>query len=127
MTSETTVAQDSFTVELRDGVIWIDWVARTTVTDREASELVARADALCPDVCPPMLVVLNEMVSLSRGALQIFSRGLNIAAMALIGPTAVDRLLVSYFTDVHEPPYPTRHFDTVEEAHAWLTRHPHAL
>lgn len=119
-------AEDSFTAELRGDVVRIEWVAGSTVTDHEAFSLVARVDALCPDVCPPMLVVLNEMVSLSRGALKTFSHGLNIAAMALVGPSPVDRLLVSYFTEVHQPPYPTRHFRTVEEATMWLKDHPHA-
>jgi hypothetical protein len=120
------VEEDAFTAELHGEVIWIEWVSKTTVSDQEAFSLADRADALCPNVCPPMLVMLNEMVSLSRGALRTFSHGLNIAAMALVGPSPVDRLLVSYFTDVHEPPYPTRLFGTVEEAHAWLTGHPHA-
>lgn len=120
------LAEDSFTAELRGDLVWVEWVARSNVTDDEAFSLVARADALCPDVCPPMLVVLNEMVSLSRGALKTFSHGLNIAAMALVGPSPVDRLLVRYFTEVHQPPYPTRHFTTVEEATTWLKDHPHA-
>ena len=126
MTDGTMPAEDPFTAEMSDGLIWIEWVASTTVTDDEALSLVSRADALCPDVCAPMLVMLNDMVSLSRGALQIFAHRLNIAAMALVGRSAVDRLLVSYFAEVHNPPYPTRHFDTVDEARTWLTTHPHA-
>lgn len=126
MSSDSMEAGESFTAHLRGEVIWIEWVAHTTVTDHEAFSLVDRANALCPDLCPPMLVILNEMVSLSRGALQAFARHLDIAAMALVGPSPVDELLVSYFTEVHAPPYPTRHFLTVEEAHAWLTGHPHS-
>ena len=126
MTDETMLEKDFFTAEIRDDLIWIEWVTRAVVTDHEALRLVERADALCPDLCAPMLVVLNDMVSLSRGALRTFSHGLNIAAMALVVPSAVDRLLYTYFTEVHDPPYPTRHFDTVDEARTWLTTHPHA-
>jgi hypothetical protein len=126
MTGGAMIAEDSFTAEMRGEVIWIEWVSHVTVTDHEAFSLVERANTLCPKVCPPMLVMLNEMVSLSRGALQTFSHGLNIAAMALVGPSPVDRLLVAYFTEVHDPPYPTRHFVTAEEARIWLTDQPHA-
>ena len=125
MIDTAVVGEDSFTAEIRGEVMWIEWVAHTTVTDEEASSLVRRANALSPDICPPMLVMLNDMDSLSRGALKTFSQELNIAAMALVGPSPVDRLLVSYFTAVHEPPYPTRHFTTVEEANTWLTDNLH--
>jgi hypothetical protein len=126
MVDAAVVADDSFAAEIRGEVIWIEWVANVTVTDHEAFSLVRRASALSPDTCPPMLVMLNEMVSLIRGGLKTLSHKLDIAAMALVGPSPVDRLLVSYFTKVHEPPYPTRHFTTVKEAHTWLTGHPHA-
>ena len=125
MVNEVSPTKNSFIVEVRDGVLWIEWVTNATVTDHEASALVGRAAALGSDRCPPMLVMLNGMVSLSRGALEMFSHGLKIAAMALVGPSPVDRLLASYFTEVHEPPYPTRHFDTAEDALVWLTGHLH--
>ncbi|WP_152916128.1 DUF7793 family protein [Arthrobacter sp. RIT-PI-e] len=126
MTDAAMIAEDSFTAEMRGEVLWVEWVIHVTVTDHGALSLVERANALSPNTCPPMLVMLNEMVSLSRGALTTFSHGLNIAAMALVGPSPVDQLLVSYFTEVHEPPYPTRHFTTVDGAYTWLTEHPHA-
>ncbi len=116
----TALTGESFTIELRDGVMWIEWVSSATVTALEASNLVDRADGLRSCGFPPMLVMLNGMVSLSRGALSTFSHGLSIAAMALVGPSPVDRLLTSYFTEVHDPPYPTRHFAIAEDARAWL-------
>ncbi|WP_104181462.1 STAS/SEC14 domain-containing protein [Arthrobacter sp. B0490] len=119
-------AGEPFSAAMRDGVLWIGWQERTSVSDDAAAALVGRANALAPDVCPPMLVELNGMVCLSRGALILFARTLNIAAMAIIGPSAVDRTLAAFFTEVHHPPYPTRHFDHRSEGLAWLTDHPHA-
>ena len=62
-----------------------------TVTNEEAVSLTERVDVLCPDGCTPMLVELNAMVSLSRAALQTFATRVNVAAMALVGPTIIDQ------------------------------------
>jgi hypothetical protein len=35
----------------------------------------------------------------------------------------VDRFMAHYFTEVHTPPYPARHFDDTEEARTWLSTH----
>jgi hypothetical protein len=68
--------------------------------------------------------MLNDTVSLSRGALETFSHRMRIGALALVGPSPVDQFLFSYFTEVHKPPYPTRHFPTADEARTWLTTQP---
>jgi hypothetical protein len=117
---------EPFTAAMRDGVLWVSWNRSTSVTDEDARALVRRADAVCPGLCPPMLVQLNDMVSLSRCALQTFATELNIAAMAIVGPSAVDETLAEFFIQVHEPPYPTSHFTSTDEARTWLTEHPHA-
>ncbi|WP_434992711.1 DUF7793 family protein [Arthrobacter sp. Ld5] len=120
------VADEAFTATLRDGVLWVEWLAGTSVGDTDAGALVERADAIGGGVCPPMLVELNGMVTLSRTALLRFARELNIAAMAIVGPTAVDRALASFFAEVHDPPYPTRYFPHRTSALHWLTDCPHA-
>jgi hypothetical protein len=117
---------EAFTAELCDGMLWMRWSQSTTVSDAMASALVERSDQLCPDVCPPMLVELNGMVTLTRGALHFFATRLNVAALALVGPSAVDRMISDFFTQVHRPPYPTRYFTTTDEARSWLTEHPHS-
>lgn len=116
----------AFAAEMRDAVLWVEWSRSATVSDEMAEALVARTNRLSPDLCPPMLVELNGMVSLSRGALHRFASGLNIAAMALVGPSAVDRTLSEFFKRVHRPPYPTRHFEDSDRARAWLGDHPHS-
>ncbi|MBG6223965.1 hypothetical protein IWX63_000520 [Arthrobacter sp. CAN_A2] len=119
-------AIEPFTATMRDGVLWIEWFAGMSVGDADASALVERADAISRDVCPPMLVELNGMVTLSRSALLRFAGDLNIAAMAIVGPTAVDNALAAFFAEVHDPPYPTRYFRDRAHALAWLTGCPHA-
>lgn len=117
---------EAFTAGMRGSILWVKWSSSATVSEDMAVALIERADQICPNLCPPMLVELNGMVSLARGALHYFATGLNIAALALVGPSAVDRTLSQYFRQVHEPPYPTRHFEDHDEARAWLTNHPHS-
>ncbi|PPB49413.1 hypothetical protein C4K88_06855 [Arthrobacter pityocampae] len=119
-------AVETFTATMCDGVLWVEWHAGTSVDDADAAALVARADAISENVCPPMLVELNGMVTLSRNALLRFARDLNIAAMAIVGPTAVDSTLAAFFAEVHDPPYPTRYFRHRAHALPWLTGCPHA-
>ncbi|RJT74874.1 hypothetical protein D6T63_18315 [Arthrobacter cheniae] len=73
-----------------------------------------------------MLVEFNGMVTLTRAALLRFAKTLNIAAMAIVGPSAVDKALADFFVEVHHPPYPTRYFTATHEALRWLTEHPYA-
>ncbi|MHA7239169.1 DUF7793 family protein [Arthrobacter sp. TMS1-12-1] len=123
---EPRVAGEPFTATMRDGVLWVEWLDGMRVGDGDARALVERAGAISRDVCPPMLVGLNGMVTLSRDALRRFAGDLDIAAMAIVGPTAVDRTLAEFFAEVHDPPYPTRYFPQRTVALRWLTGCPHA-
>ncbi|WP_152916048.1 DUF7793 family protein [Arthrobacter sp. RIT-PI-e] len=126
MSDETMFTEDPFTAQMRGHLIWVTWVPRMRVTEYEALRLAEHTHTLYTDLRAPMLVILNDMVSVSRGALKTFSHELNIAAVALTGPSAVDRFMSQYFTEVHHPPYPARHFDHVDEARSWLSTNPHA-
>lgn len=109
-----------FTAVMRDGILWIAWVRGTSVSDADAIALVRRAEEISGGVGPPMLVELNAMVTLSRNALVRFATELNAAALALVGASAVDRVISEYFTGVHYPPYPTQYFPQRDEALQWL-------
>lgn len=115
----------SFGLELSDGILWVRWGPNTSVNDADAAALVEQAAAVDPEGRAPMLVELNGMVSLTPGALRSFATALNLTAMAIVGPTAVDRTLVGFFTGVHRPPYPARHFEDVDRARKWLTSGTH--
>ncbi len=111
----------TFVADMRGPVFWVKWCRSVTVSEAMAAELAQRMERLVPALCPPMLVELNGMVSLTRGALHFFATESNVAAVAGVGPSAVDHTLSSFFKQVHQPPYPTRHFDDAVEAYAWLT------
>jgi hypothetical protein len=117
---------DPFTVDVRDGILWIDWIRGTSVDNVDARALIERAAALSAGVRLPMLVELNGMVTLTRNAFLQFAKELNVVAMALVGESAVDRVIAAHFIEVHRPVYPTDYFSCRDEALAWLSGFSHA-
>lgn len=108
-----------------DGYVRVEWSEGVTVTEQEALDLLGKLEEVSPGVCEPMLVILNSMVSLDAAALAIFAGRLNVAAMALVGPSAVDRVIATFFNDVHRPQYPTRYFPEPDAALVWLLKPAH--
>lgn len=109
-----------FVLTAEDGYVRVEWNEGVTVSEQDARELMQKLAELVPGLCEPMLVHLNSMVSVSAPALAAFASELNVAALALVGPSAVDRMIATFFNDVHKPPYPTRYFQTQGPALEWL-------
>ncbi|WP_336715255.1 STAS/SEC14 domain-containing protein [Arthrobacter sp. USHLN218] len=103
-------------------LIRVEWQPRLDVTTEDARNLLVRLEELSPNECRPMLVQLNGMASLSRDALRAFATRLNVSALALVGPSGVDRLIAKFFLDVHAPGYPSRYFEEEKEARQWLAK-----
>jgi hypothetical protein len=118
---ESGVRVDPFTMGLRDGILWVDWIRGTSVSDADARAFIGRAVALSAGVRLPMLVELNGIVTVTRNAFLQSAKKLDIAAMALVGPSAVDKVIAAHFIEVHHPPYPTRYFPSHAEALVWLS------
>ena len=117
---------EPFVSVMREGVLWVRWRQGATIDEAMAAACIERAAQICPNPSPPMLVELNEMVSLTRGALHRLATNPNVGALALVGPSAVDHFLSQFFTQVYAPLYPTRHFTNSSDARAWLLDHPHS-
>lgn len=113
-------ASDRFVMVSDQSLIRVEWQPRLDVTAEDAENLLVRLEELSPNECRPMLVHLNGMASLSRGAFRTFAHRLNVSALALVGPSGVDRLIAKYFVDVHGPRYPSRYFEEATEARQWL-------
>lgn len=109
-----------FSLTPGEGYVRVEWIEGVTVSEQDALDLVRNLEEVKPGLCDPMLVSLNSMVSLDAAALAIFAGRLNVSAMAIVGPSAVDRLLATYFSDVHRPRYPTRYFPEPDSALDWL-------
>jgi hypothetical protein len=111
---------EPFTAEMRGEVLWLECEADTDVDDTVAAAVVSRVTQLSPSVCPPMLIHLNHLISLTEEALRILATGLDIAALAVVGTEAGDPIITAYYKQQHDPPYPTRHFTTTGDAETWL-------
>lgn len=109
-----------FDLSSQDGYVRVEWNEGVTVTEQDAADLIQVLEEVNPGLCEPMLAILNSMVSLDAAALAAFAGRLNVAALAIVGPSAVDRLLATYFNDVHQPRYPTRYFPEPQAALDWL-------
>jgi hypothetical protein len=117
------VQADRFVLVREQGsLVRVEWQHGLDVTAEDAERLLDRLQELSPNECPPMLACLNGMASLNRDAFRTFASRLNVRALALVGPSGVDRLIASFFLDVHGPRYPARHFEETAEAKRWLLR-----
>ena len=63
---------------------------------------------------------------MSRAARTVFAKHCDASAIALLGSSAVDRVLANFFLGVNSAPVPTRFFTNGEEAVRWLTAQGHA-
>lgn len=111
---------EAFHAEMRGEVLWIECGASTDVTNAVAGALVTQVHHLSPSVCPPMLIRLNRLASLTEEALHSLATGLDIAALAIVGAEPGDPIITAYYKQQHHPPYPTRHFTSDDEAQEWL-------
>ncbi len=109
-----------FVLTPQDGYVRVEWNEGVTVTEQDALDLIRALEEVNPRLCEPMLVILNAMVSLDASALSAFAGRLNVSALALVGPSAVDRVIATFFNDVHRPSYPTRYFPEPHAALDWL-------
>jgi hypothetical protein len=124
-TSREPTGSEPFRAWMDDGVFTVQWDEGTSVTTAMAESVIAVAATLSAGEHPPMLALNNNMVSLMPEAFDVFARRLDVAALAIVGLEG-DRVIATYYKQLHHPPYPTRYFETVSGARQWLalTRRP---
>lgn len=101
-------------------VLGLRWAESIAVTAGDVNILKARVRALALENCPPVLVDLNGMVTLSPGAFAELSTADGVPAVAVVGSSPVEKVLVAHFRAVHKPLYPVGYFEDRDEAHVWL-------
>lgn len=107
---------------LATGVLTLRWARSIEVTAGDIEALGVRVQALAPGCLPPILADLNGMVTLSREAFTALSSARNLPAVAVVGASPVERVLVAHFQAVHRPSYPIEYFERRDEALTWLLR-----
>lgn len=107
-------------VELRDGVLYLQWFRGAVIDEKDALAAMAAVSRLCQGRGRPMLVGMAGTAWLSCKARKVFARPGPVTRIALVGSSPVDRVIVNYFLARSTPPCPTRHFTSHEAAMTWL-------
>ncbi|WP_146069716.1 hypothetical protein [Arthrobacter sp. B0490] len=115
------VLPGTFSMELREDVLWVQWQSNTSVIEEDAAAVLKHANQLDPVGRRPMLMNVNQII-LSQAALNLFAQKLNVVSLAFVG-TADDDIIATHFRQHHRPSYPTKHFEAVDEAQVWLSHH----
>lgn len=95
------------------------------ITEEIANTFAERARTEGGGVPRPVLIVISGIASLSREARAVFGRSRSASAIALVGSSAVDRVLANFLLGGQPPPCPTRYFGDEDTAVAWLMDRTH--
>ncbi|MCF7547410.1 MULTISPECIES: hypothetical protein [Pseudonocardia] len=109
----------AFVVEA-DGLVRLSWRQGVAISGELAERAMRRVDELNGDTEHPLLVVMRGTGSLSREARMVFARRCTASRIALLGSSAVDRVLANFALGVRSQPVPTRFFTDEDLALGWL-------
>lgn len=107
-------------VELSGGLLYVRWSSGAFVAESDARAVMARASALCQGRPRPMLVTMNGMEGVEHAARNVFAQAWPFTRIALVGTSAVDRVIVDFYVARHSPACPTKFFTTTADARTWL-------
>lgn len=118
--SAITTQDDPVREDRPDRVIRLVMPQGVEITGEIAEAHAARARALSGDELRPVLLEITGVSAISREARAVFSSSRTSSAIAVLGETAVDRVIANFLLGGDPPPCPTRFFSTESEAMAWL-------
>ncbi|HEY0814945.1 MAG TPA: hypothetical protein VGE11_16860, partial [Pseudonocardia sp.] len=101
-------------------VVRLSWTAGLRIDAHLATEAMMAVDELNGDVERPLLVEMTGTAVLTREARQVFARKCSASRIALLGRSAVDRVIANFALGVSYVPVPTRFFTSEPLALAWL-------
>lgn len=102
------------------GVVRLSWLPGLRITGYLAADAMAAVDELNGDTERPLLVDMTGTAVLTREARQTFARKCSASRIALLGKSAVDRVIANFALGVSFVPVPTRFFTSEPAALAWL-------
>jgi len=105
-----------------DGIIRIKLPVNATVTGAQAEDASKAVRAIAQGNFHPILMEVTGVVSVSRGAREVYNRSETGCAYALLGQSPVDRVLAHHFLAPGSPDRPAAYFTSETEAIAWLGR-----
>jgi SpoIIAA-like len=108
---------------LRDadgGVVLLTWAPGVAITADLAAAAMAQVNEHNQDRVRPLLVDMTGIAALSRDAHRYFRHRSRISRIAIVGESAVDRVIANFGLRVSPPPVPSRFFNSKAAALAWL-------
>lgn len=103
-----------------DSLVRLHWAAGVTVTGELARDAVAAVGQVCGGRSCPLLVDMTATAGLTREARGVFGQPSAASSIALLGSSAVDRVIANFILGVTSVPVPTKFFTEETEAVAWL-------
>lgn len=103
-----------------DGFVRLWWAPGIVITGDLAREAVLAVERVCAGRQLPMLVDMTATGNLTRDARVVFAKKSAASAIALLGRSAVDRVIANFALGVSPVPVPTRFFTVEAAAVAWL-------
>ncbi len=108
-----------------NGILRLEWARGVVIDAPNAQFAMDRVNELCGGRPTPLLIDMATTESVSRAARAVFAKRCDASAIALLGSSAVDRVLANFFLGVNSAPVPTRFFTNSNEAVSWLTSQGH--
>jgi hypothetical protein len=114
-------ADHAFTLsDAADGVVVLTWASGVHITADLAAAAMTQVNEHNEDHERPLLVDMTGIAALSRDAHKYFGQRSRISRIAIVGQSAVDRVIANFGLRVSPPPVPSRFFNSRGAALAWL-------
>jgi hypothetical protein len=121
--SDSAELDRAFSLHVDENVVVVRWMPGVEITGPLASAAMATVDKLNGDHKRPLLVDMTGTANVTRDARGAFSRECQVSRMALVGRSAVDRMIVNFALKVSRIAIPSRFFTSLPVAMAWLREH----
>lgn len=102
------------------GFARLSWAPGLRIDGDMARDAVRGLAAVCDGKRLPMLVDMTGTAVLTRAARVVFAEKSSASRIALLGKSAVDRVIANFALGVSKVPVPTRFFTSEPQAVAWL-------
>ncbi len=102
------------------GLVRLSWATGLRIDGALAARAMTLVDELNADRRRPLLVDMTGTAVLTRDARMQFTQPCSASAVALLGRSPVDRVIVNFALGVSAVPGPIRFFTSEADALAWL-------
>lgn len=113
-------ADPLFALQVDDGVVVLRWTPGVVITGERAIDAQAAVNRLNGEQARPLLVDMTGTDTLTREGREAFRREVKVSRIALVGRSAVDRVIANFGLRVSSLSFPARYFTSVPAALAWL-------